>query len=114
MSTTTNTSDEQAPLFKPFTWVPSKDRADTGRYQLMSTIRDLASGVAVALELVERSELETQADGAPLIDGSVAMRLRRMSIAALYVIEGYIDEHFDDMVDEAARRRTAAPRRGAA
>lgn len=89
------------PLFKPFSWVSEQNQA--GRYDMLSNIRDLASGVAVALELVERSELLEIAGHARIIDGATARRFYRMSIAAMGVIEGYIDEHFNDMDDLGAQ-----------
>ena len=105
-----------APLLKPFEWVGKSDQADTGRYVMLSNIRDLASGVALAPQLVERSQLQRENGEAPIIDGNEEFRFTRFSIAAMLVIEGYIDEHFDDMADGAAARRqeTARNARGGA
>ena len=89
-------------VFTPFDWVAKRDQVDTGDYTMLSGIRDLASGVAIALQLVERSALQTEAGDAPIIDEAVALRFMRMSIAAMNVIENSIDEHFDDMSDRAA------------
>lgn len=95
------TAVNEAHAFKPFEWVSPNHQADTGRYTMLSNIRDLASGVALALQLVERAELQNESGAAPIIDGPAALRFTRMSIAAMSVIEGYIDEHFDDMDDRA-------------
>lgn len=97
-------TENQAPAFKPFEWVSARDQVDTGRYRMLSTIRDLASGVALALEIVEKSRLDVDIGDQPLITDSDAARLTRMSIAAMNVIEGYIDEHFDEMSDCGAER----------
>lgn len=111
MSTSTTTSP--AALFSPFDWVEERDQVDTGRYGMLSNIRDLASGVALALQMVERSGLQKELGDAPIIDGAAALRLTRMSIAAMNVIEGYIDEHFDDMNEDGMARR-AAEKKGTA
>lgn len=104
-----------APLFKPFAWVAKKDQANTGRYTMLSNIRDLACGVGVVLAMVERQQLDAERGDAPIVDAADAMRLTRMSIAAMNVIEGYVDDHFDEMQDEAAAaRKVAAQSRGAA
>lgn len=101
----TTTGNNLAPLFRSFEWVGESAKADTGRYVMLSNIRDLASGVALALQLAERSDLQQENGDAPLIDAAASRRFTRMSIAAMNVIEGYIDEHFDDMNDRAAARR---------
>lgn len=113
MSTSTIT-ENQAPLFRAFEWVGERDRVNTGNYTMLSNIRDLASGVALALQLVERSALQEEIGKAPIIDGPAAVRFTRMSIAAMNVIEGYIDEHFDDMSDSGAERRRAEKQEGRA
>lgn len=102
-----NTTSEPAALFAPFEWVGPSDQIDTGRYTMLQNIRDLASGVGVALQLVERANLDQDLGDAPIIDGSTASRLTRMSIAVMNVIEGYIDEHFDEMSDRGMARRQA-------
>lgn len=112
MSTATN--NDPAPLFKPFAWVEQKDRANTGRYTMLSNIRDLACGVGVVLAMVERQQLDAERGDAPIVDAADAMRLTRMSIAAMNVIEGYVDDHFDDMQDGAAAQRLAERKQGAA
>lgn len=101
-----------APLLKPFEWVGKSDQADTGRYVMLSNIRDLAAGVALALKVVERSQLQRENGEAPIIDGNDEFRFTRLSIAAMNVIEGYVDDHFDDMADSAAAQRQAAVRSG--
>lgn len=107
--------NDLAPLFKPFEWVGKSDQADSGRYTMLSNIRDLVSGTSLALQLIERSDLQRERGDAPIIDGADALRFTRMSIAAMSVIEGYIDEHFDDMSDSGAtRRQVAAQKEGPA
>lgn len=107
--------NNQAPLFRAFEWVGDSAKVDTGRYAMLSNIRDLASGVALALQLIERSDLQQENGDAPLIDDAVARRFTRMSIAVMNVIEGSIDEHFDDMIDRrVAATNAAAKKAGAA
>lgn len=102
-------ADNQTPaaLFQPFAWVEKNDRANTGRYTMLSNVRDLAAGAALILAMVERQQLDSERGDAPIVDAGDALRLTRMSIAAMNTIEGYIDEHFDDMKDEAAQRAAA-------
>lgn len=95
------------PVHQAFQWVAESDQSNTGRYTMLSNIRDLASGVALALQLVERSDLQKELGDAPIIDGIDSLRFTRMSIAAMNVIEGYIDDHFDEMNDRGAERRQA-------
>ncbi|MEW6023569.1 MAG: hypothetical protein AB1807_15680 [Pseudomonadota bacterium] len=104
-----------APLFKPFAWVAQKDQADTGRYTMLSNIRDLACGVGVVLAMVERQQLDAERGDAPIVDAADALRLTRMSIASMSMIEFCIDDHFDQMSDlaEASRQFAAQPRGGA-
>lgn len=108
------TTTEPAALFRAFEWVEKGDQVDTGRYTMLQNIRDLASGVGVALQLVERANLDQDLGDAPIIDGSAAARLTRMSIAAMNVIEGYIDEHFNEMSDRGMKRRQAEKQGGQA
>lgn len=93
------------PLFTPFEWVGERHQADTGRYTMLSTIRDLASGVGLALQIVERSAPQEESGADPVIDASAALRFTKMSIAAVSVIERYIDEHFDDLNDRAIAKK---------
>lgn len=111
---TEQSSDVPDALFKPFAWVKQQDRANTGRYTMLSNIRDLACGTSVVLALVERQQLDSERGDASIIGAADAMRLTRMSIAAMSVIEEMVDAHFEEMQDEAAAaRRVAALPRGA-
>ncbi len=104
-----------APLFKPFDWVPPEDQRDTGRYAMLSNVRDLACGLGVVLAMVERQQLDTERGDAPIVDAADALRLTRMSIAAMSMIEFCIDDHFDQMQDlAAASRKFAEQQRGEA
>jgi len=101
------------PLFKPFQWVAPKDQVNTGRYTMLSNIRDLACGVSVVLAMVERQQLDAERGDAPIVDAADALRLTRMSIAAMSMIEDCIGDHFEQMSDmAAASRKFAEPQRG--
>lgn len=113
MSTPTNT--DPSALFKPFAWVAKNDRKDTGRYTMLSDIRDLACGVGLVMAMVERQQLDAERGDAPLIDEAEALQFTRMSIAAMSVIEGLIADHFEDMNDSASlSRKLALQKAGAA
>lgn len=99
-------TDEPAPLFTPFEWVSTADQM--GPYDMLSDVRDLAAGTSLVLAMIERSQLSTDAGGAPLLDAGSISRLTRMSIAAMNCIEGRIDEHFDWMNNRGAAQRKAS------
>lgn len=88
-----------APLFKPFAWVAQKDQADTGRYTMLSNIRDLACGVGVVLAMVERQQLDAERGDAPIVDAADALRLTRMVIASMSLLRDRIDQRFESMND---------------
>lgn len=92
-TTTTTTSDEPAPLFKPFQWVPEQHQR--GPYDMLQDVRDVVAGVSLVLEIVERSGLMHEVGDAPLVDNFDAGRLNRMAIAALHCVEGRLDTYFD-------------------
>lgn len=114
--TTSNTSiaaaDEPAALFQPFEWVPEQDQI--GPYDMLSDVRDLAAGTALVLGMIERSYLLDASGGAPLLDERDAAGLLRMTIATMKVIQGNLDDHFDFMNDNAAKRRQAAAEKSGA
>ena len=111
MSTsTTATPNEPAALYSAFEWVSGPDRL--GPYRMLSQIRDLAAGVSLALGIVERSEMNKESGAVPIVDTPDALRLTRMSIAAMQIIEDKLDEHFDDMQDRAEALRRAAKEGG--
>ena len=112
MITSTTVIDEPAPLFRPFEWVPEQDQI--GPYDMLSDIRDLASGTALVLGMIERSYLLQESGGAPLLSPGDAASLTRMSIATMNVVGGLLDDHFDFMNDRGAMRRKAAAQKDGA
>lgn len=84
---------DSAPLFKAFEWVAPQCQA--GPYQLLSNVRDLAAGVEVALQMVERSNTQKENGQAPLLDIQSEFYLNRMAIAAMSTITERIEAHFD-------------------
>lgn len=79
---------------------------------MLSNICDLACGTSVVLAMVERQQLDSERGDTSIIDAADAMRLTRMSIAAMSVIEEMVDAHFEEMQDEAAAARHVAAARG--
>lgn len=108
---TIDTTTEPAALFKAFDWVPRQEQL--GSYRMLSQVRDLAAGASLLLEIIERSELSKESGDAPIVSTPDALRLTRMSIAAMQVIEDKLDEHFGDMQDRAVALRKAAEEGGA-
>lgn len=90
----TDEADAPAPLFLPFQWLGKTEQQ--GPYDLLTDVRDLAAGVTVALQMIERSNMLEQNGDAPLLDLDSGSRLTRMSIAAMRCIEERIDAHFDN------------------
>jgi hypothetical protein len=103
--------DPSEPLFKPFQWVG--EQRQRGPYDMLSDVRDLAAGVSLTLAMVERSQLSRESGGAPLLDNGDELRLMRMSIAAMHMVEGRIDTYFEHLSNpsmpavEAEKGRTA-------
>ena len=95
-----------APLFTPFEWVPPAKRL--GPYNLLSDTRDMAAGIALVLQIVEKSALMEEAGGAPVIESTDANMLTRMSIAAMNLIADKIDSHFDTLNDRVVEGKEAA------
>lgn len=99
-ATTRIMPDPNQALFKPFSWLGSSEQY--GPYDLLSDVRDLAAGVTVALQMIERSNMLDENGTAPLLDLDSKFRLNRMSIAAMRCIEERIDAHFDNMPAQGA------------
>jgi hypothetical protein len=99
----TTVNDDPASLFKPFEWVPPERQS--GPYYMLSDVRDLAMGVGVVLQMIEVSELQSEAGDAPLIGARDRLQLMRMSIAAMRTIEGRIDGHFWDMCGHGPKKQ---------
>jgi hypothetical protein len=97
-SKVTSIATPPAALFKPFEWVAPW--LQHGPYNMLSDVRDLAAGVAVALQMVERSSMDKENGTTPLLDTHNASCLTRMSIAAMRSIAERIDAHFDDNMIE--------------
>jgi hypothetical protein len=106
MNTHTNENTDQGaekplPLFAPFQWLGPLGQRDP--YDLLTDVRDLAAGVTVALQMVERSNMQEETGNAPLFDLDTKYRLTRMSIAAMRCIEERIDAHFDTMGQQGSK-----------
>ena len=98
-------TDDPVSLFKQVQWVRPRDQ--TGPYEMLSEIRDLAAGVGLSLAMIERTAIALDLGDVPLLEQRHVCALTRMSIAVMNVIEERIDEHFDGMHDQGAERRRA-------
>jgi hypothetical protein len=98
-------TDEPVSLFEQVQWVPLRDQ--TGPYEMLSEIRDLAAGVGLTLAMIERTAIAQDLGDVPLLEPRHVCALTRMSIAVMNVIEERIDEHFDGMHDRGAEQRRA-------
>lgn len=87
------------PIFAPFDWVPQAKRL--GPYDTLSDTRDIADGVSLIMQMVEKSALLDESGAAPLIEAADSLRLTRMSIAAMHFVVGSIDRHFDGLNERA-------------
>lgn len=90
--TTSHKPARPDPMFQPFAW----DYRDVGVLDTLpalqarasaSTIRDLASGAAVALEIVERNLLNAENDEVPLLSPYHEGVLMRLAIATMRMVE---------------------------
>jgi len=81
------------PLFQPFAWdyqgVSVEDTLPAHAVRASaSTVRDLACGAAVVLEMIERSQLDrANTDEGPLLSTFHEGALMRLAIAALRTVE---------------------------
>lgn len=87
--------DDLAPVFKPFEWVP--ERRQRGPYDMLSDVRDIAAGIGLVLQIVERSEMQKEVGDAPILDNSDIGQLLRLSIASMHTVEGRIDTYFEHL-----------------
>jgi len=94
-----------APLFKPFAWVPS--HLQTSNYGQLARVHDIAAGVAVALELVERAQIDVEHGDPPLLGAFECGALMRLSIASMNQLRDEIGEQFAYM-NKAGRPAPAA------
>jgi hypothetical protein len=91
--TTSPKPASSSPLFQPFAW----DYQDVGFHSVLpahavrssaSTVRDLACGAAVVLEMIERSQLDrADTDQGTLLSQLHEGALMRMVIAAMRSVE---------------------------
>jgi len=84
-------------LFEEFSWVPAQQRGEN--YELLSDARDIAAGAAITLKMVERAELDTEHDDAPLLSKYHSGALMRMVIASMNLLRDRIDQRFESMND---------------
>jgi len=94
MSTHLNCTDP-APVFKPFAWVAPRLQCDT--YDPLADARDIAAGVAIALQMVERANMDVENGDAPLLGERESSALMRMSIASMNLLRDRIDQQFEYM-----------------
>lgn len=106
--TTSPVLDSETPMFKPFEWVAPSHQ--TGPYDLLSNVRDLAAGASVIMAMIEQSDIDLDNGDAPLFDAFNRGRLLRMSIAAMHAIDGQIEHHFDRMTKEGEKARAESGR----
>jgi len=95
MPTQLNTSADPAPVFKPFVWVAP--RLQGAAYDQLADARDIAAGVAIALQMVESTQLEVENGDAPLLGERESSALMRMSIASMNLLRDRIDQQFEYM-----------------
>ncbi|WP_310462995.1 hypothetical protein [Sphaerotilus sp.] len=98
--TTSQKSASPEPLFRPFAW----DYQDVGLGDTLpahavrasaSTVRDLACGAAVVLEMIERSQIDRcDTDDEPLLSRFHEGALMRLAIAAMRMVERDATELF--------------------
>ena len=109
--TTPPVSDNGAPMFEPFEWVTRSHQ--TGPYDLLSNVRDLAAGASVIMAMIEQSDMDRDNDEPPLFNEFNRGRLLRMSIAAMNTVDEQIERYFDRITKEGekacAKARRAAP-----
>lgn len=98
----TGTHAALAPVFEPFSWLPKG--TGTHEARLLEMAKDVAAGVALALQLVERSEIEIDNGlDAPLLSRTDCGVLQRLSISSCHLLRDALDDTFDCLNDAAAK-----------
>ncbi len=98
------------PLFKPFCWEEHGDPREVLPARLaldsLSRSRDVAAGVAVVLEMLERDTLELdEATPQPLLSKLQQGALIRLCITSCRALEERADEDFEDIRRLREQRR---------
>lgn len=78
-------------VFRPFTWV--KDDLCTHDVNILAMAKDVSSGIATVLELIERAELDDDNDTAYL-NGYHRGALQRLAITSCHLLGGESDRRF--------------------
>lgn len=105
--TTSQKPASPEPLFQPFAWdcqeVGFDDTLPAHAVRASaSTVRDLACGAAVVLEMIERSQIDRcDTDDEPLLSRFHEGALMRLAIAAMRTIERDAVELFDMKVGKS-------------
>lgn len=107
-TTTPPELDTHTPLFEPFEWVARAHQ--TGPYDLLSDVRDLAAGAGVIMAMIEQSDIDVDNGEAPLFTPFNRGRLLRMSIAAMNTIDVQVERYFDRMSKDGEKLRVSTGR----
>lgn len=90
--------------FQAFSWLGDGARnADT---EMLAMAKDIASGVTLALQMIEQSRLE-RVGGEPVLNECQCGIFERLSISSCAMLDTMIERHLN-AVNEAADRRAAA------
>ena len=97
MTSTDSPDTTQESSFEPFSWFDHQ--SDTPTEKLAEASKDLGSGIALALQLIEASELEAS-DDTPLLNPRRRGELLRMAITSAQLLA--------DLAQHNIERRNAA------
>lgn len=96
---TTQEKSQSNSAFEPFSWVRGNLQGrDT---KMLGMAKDIAGGVALALQMIERSNLDRE-HGDAILRVTECGTLERFAISACLLLEDAIQEHFDWIGDNAA------------
>jgi hypothetical protein len=85
--------------FKPFRWVPGKPRS--AEVDLLGAAKDIVSGVALVLQIIESSEHQLDGGETPLFNENKIGTLQRFTISACNTLHKAIDDHLYRLTDVA-------------
>lgn len=80
--------------FRPFSWLNKDER--TPDRDLLAMAKDISAGVALTLQLIERSNLDREYGDAPLSVTDCG-QMERLAISACNMLSRAVESRFDDI-----------------
>lgn len=96
--------DNTGPFFKEFTWYADGGATNTGNAGLIQDAHDMASGIAVILEMIEVSGIADDCADRPVLSVPHRGHLMRMAIASAHLLANACNSHIQAANDRYLER----------